>query len=142
MGRPRKTSAPSLVQTPNRSFAPPTLRPKSIRQMALELTDDGYGALEFLARVYKGEIEGAKARDRIDAARLLLERGFGKPVDLSLELDPGSPLATDLSSEALETLVRQLTLIPGGAQPGSGSVEGVQAVPSAVEQATSGPKDE
>lgn len=80
--------------------------------MAAEISDNGRICLELFASVLKGEVSGTKARDRLEAAKLLLERFAGKPVDISLDLDPNSQLATDLSSEALETLVRSLKTVP------------------------------
>lgn len=66
----------------------PTGRPKGLAKRARELVgDDGTRVLEFLATVM--DDESARLGDRIEAAKLLLERGFGRaPIEVQGELAP------------------------------------------------------
>jgi hypothetical protein len=54
-------------------------RPKGIEARARELTKDGEDCLVFLVQVMTGKIkQRASIHDRIEAARTLLNRGFGR----------------------------------------------------------------
>jgi hypothetical protein len=44
-----------------------------------EQTRDGDELVAFVVRVFRGEVEGVKLRDRLEAATWLADRGFGKP---------------------------------------------------------------
>jgi len=55
-------------------------RPKGLVQAIREQTKDGAQLVKFMLGVFRGEIEGTKLRDRVDAATWLADRGFGKPV--------------------------------------------------------------
>lgn len=55
-------------------------RPKGLVRAIREQTDDGEHLVEFMLRVFRGEAEGAKLRDRMEAATWLADRGFGKPI--------------------------------------------------------------
>ena len=44
-----------------------------------EQTCDGDDLVAFVVRVFRGEVEGVRLRDRLEAATWLADRGFGKP---------------------------------------------------------------
>src|SRR6185436_19059244 len=55
-------------------------RPKGLVRAIRDQTRDGEELVRFMLRVFRGELEGAKLRDRLDAATWLADRGFGRPV--------------------------------------------------------------
>jgi hypothetical protein len=59
-------------------------RPKGLAAKARAATKDGQALIDFWTKVY--EDESASMRDRLEASKLLAERGFGKPA-LTLEAD-------------------------------------------------------
>lgn len=84
---------------------------RSVREIAGEVTQNGWTVINFLAEVMLGTADGNfTGTNRVEAAKVLLERYAGRPVDVTLELDPNAPASLDLSSDALETLVRELKL--------------------------------
>ena len=86
---------------------------KGLAQLVREATDGGRALIDTLAGIALDD--GAAARDRISAAQVLLDRGFGRAVETSLTInaDAGSSSAlAALSDDALEQLAA--TLGPGG----------------------------
>ena len=86
---------------------------KGLSQLVREATDGGRALIDTLAGIALDD--GAAARDRISAAQVLLDRGFGRAVETSLTInaDAGSSSAlASLSDDALEQLAA--TLGPGG----------------------------
>ena len=86
---------------------------KGLSQLVREATDGGRALIDTLASIALDD--GAAARDRISAAQVLLDRGFGRAVETSLTInaDAGSSSAlASLSDDALEQLAA--TLGPGG----------------------------
>jgi hypothetical protein len=68
-------------------------RPKGIVRAIRELTRDGDDLVAFVVRVFHGEVEGVKLRDRLEAATWLADRGFGKPTQgVELAGKDGEPL--------------------------------------------------
>jgi len=55
-------------------------RPRGMVKKIREATDDGEQIAEFILHVFRGEVEGVKLKDRVDAASWLADRGFGRPV--------------------------------------------------------------
>jgi hypothetical protein len=55
-------------------------RPKGLVRAIREQTGDGEELVAFVLRVFRGEAEGTRLRDRLEAATWLADRGFGKPV--------------------------------------------------------------
>ncbi len=49
-----------------------------LARMVHELTGGGTALVEFMDDVFKGNVEGASVRDRLEAAKYLTERGYGK----------------------------------------------------------------
>lgn len=95
--------------------APPTAKQVK-RSLASEIrlqTDQGVDIVNLLVKYVKGE-EGASPRDRIDAAKILLERGFGKPKDETP--DDGDELG-QVDEATLEKLARALLGPPAPALP-------------------------
>jgi hypothetical protein len=67
--------------------------------------DDGYAIAEFMFGLMNDP--GARNADRVEAARWLADRGFGRsvqPIDLELELDRGLDI-TRMSTPDLELLL-------------------------------------
>ena len=82
---------------------------KGLAQLVREATDGGRALIETLAGIALDD--GAAARDRISAAQVLLDRGFGRAVETSLTInaDAGSSSAlATLSDDALEQLAATL----------------------------------
>ena len=46
----------------------------------LRTAGDGEQLVQFMLRVFRGEVEDASLRHRMEAATWLADRGFGKPV--------------------------------------------------------------
>jgi hypothetical protein len=64
-----------------------------------EQTDEGEHLVKFMLRVFRGEAEGAKLRDRTEAGTWVVDRGFGKPTQ-ALEhsrRDGEPPIPVDLA---------------------------------------------
>ena len=57
-------------------------RPRGLARLAREMTKDGEYPLQFLLNVQQGKVKQAKVRDRVAAAEILLDRGFGKSTQL------------------------------------------------------------
>jgi Family of unknown function (DUF5681) len=58
----------------------PSGRPKGLVRSIREQTKDGEELVDLMLKVFRGEVEGVKLRDRIEAATWLADRGFGRPV--------------------------------------------------------------
>jgi len=68
-------------------------RPKGIVRAIREQTRDGDDLVAFVVRVFRGEVDGVKLRDRLEAATWLADRGFGKPTQgVELAGKDGDPL--------------------------------------------------
>jgi hypothetical protein len=92
----------------------PSGRPKGSKNLATKIreeTADGKEMLDYLRRVVNGT-EKATARDRIAAAALLFDRGFGKAVGVEFvataETDALPAETVELATDALESIARSL----------------------------------
>jgi hypothetical protein len=54
-------------------------RPKGIVSAIRAQTCEGEELVAFVVRVFRGEVDGVRLRDRLEAATWLADRGFGKP---------------------------------------------------------------
>ncbi len=94
-------------------------RPKGVVAMVKHLTDDGARVLEMWANIaLRGEHEGTEFgnRERIEASKLLFERGFGKSVEAHVLFDARSANAAgevDISSTELTRMLYALAPPPG-----------------------------
>jgi hypothetical protein len=78
------SSGPAVRRGPGRPFVKgqsgnPGGRPKGLVSAIREQTRDGEELVTFMLRVFRGEADGARLRDRLEAATWLADRGFGKP---------------------------------------------------------------
>lgn len=90
-------------------------RPKGIQQRIRELTDDGNLMLNLFADIASGKIK-ASQRDRLEAAKLLTDRLWGKSVEFQAVMNLAADEATQgLAGEALEALARTLKAAPAAA---------------------------
>jgi hypothetical protein len=80
-------------------------RPRGLVQRIREATDNGQQLADFILDVFRGEVEGVKLRDRVEAATWLADRGFGRPVQAmnveTVEID-----LSKLSDEQLDRPAR------------------------------------
>jgi Ser/Thr protein kinase RdoA (MazF antagonist) len=70
-----------------------------------EHTKDGEQLVDFMLRVFRGEVPSAKLRDQMDAVSWLADRGFGRPVQ-GLNVETFEIDLTRLSDEQLERISR------------------------------------
>lgn len=79
-------------------------RPKGLAALAREKTRDGAELLEFWLEIMRDK--SAHKRDRISASVEIANRGFGRPVDVTLtkSLDATDPQTSPLTVEQLEAL--------------------------------------
>ncbi len=91
----------------------PSGRPRGGKGLAArirEKTRDGEELVDLLRRIANGE-EKATARDRLTAAGMLFERGFGRPIDIHAEVrvdDETQTYVQTMAADALEQLARAL----------------------------------
>ena len=109
--RPRRIVAVSEKSLANlRPFKPGEVhnaggRPKGVIEQIKGLTNNGKDLLRVLAECALGDMPGAKARDRIDAARYLCDRVYGKPLESTITAqitDTTRFAALELTKEQLE----------------------------------------
>lgn len=88
-------------------------RPKGLASVIRERSLNGKVLIDFLFDVVDGTIKG-QTRDRLTAAQILLDRGYGKAVETSVQvqLDAKNGETTtvleDLADAELESMARQL----------------------------------
>jgi hypothetical protein len=101
-------------------------RPKGLVKKIREDTDDGEQIADFVLRVFRGEMEGVRLKDRIDAATGLADRGFGKPVQ-AMEIENLNIDYTKLNEEQLERIAKGehplAVLSTSAAQPGANGAD-------------------
>ena len=62
-------------------------RPKGLAKLCRELTDEGEEIVRFMVDVLKGK-RATRISDRIRAAEWLADRGWGKAVEMQMDLTP------------------------------------------------------
>ena len=93
-----KSSKAAVRRGPGRPFLKgqsgnPGGRPKGLVSAIREQTRNGEELVTFMLRVFRGEADGVRLRDRLDAATWLADRGFGKPTQaMELAGKDGEPL--------------------------------------------------
>jgi Family of unknown function (DUF5681) len=80
-------------------------RPRGLVKKIREETEDGEDLADFLLRVFRGEVDGVKLKDRIEAATWLADRGFGRPVQ-AMNIETFEIDLTRLTDEQLERIAR------------------------------------
>lgn len=90
-------------------------RPKGLASRIRELTNDGQDLIDVLLDAARGTMQGIRPRDRIEATKTLLERGYGRPVEIVKHDQGTGPL--QLTAEQMELIAR--ALVSGAAQTGS-----------------------
>jgi hypothetical protein len=86
-------------------------RPKGLASRVRDMTNQGEELLSYLLKVVKGE-ERASGADRIRAAELLLQRGFGKAPEIQLTGELGEEALqslSDLGDDSVADLMEALT---------------------------------
>lgn len=91
----------------------PNGRPKGIASKVREATNDGQDLIQLLVDMAQGRIKGASARDRLEAAKVLLDRGHGKAVETTVQVQADAREAEtgalgDLVDAELEAMARAL----------------------------------
>lgn len=95
-------------------------RPKGLASLIREKSQDGRVLIDFLFDVVEGR-SGGQTRDKIQAAQILLDRGYGKAVEttVQVQLDAKNGDSTqtldDLADAQLESMARQLQVSNTGA---------------------------
>jgi hypothetical protein len=84
-------------------------RPKGLARRVRDLVgDDGYAIAEFMFGVMADQ--SARTSDRIEAAKWLADRGFGRAVQ-GLEIEMSRTLALDLSVFSIEDMEAMLAIL-------------------------------
>ncbi len=86
-------------------------RPKGIAQQIRELTNGGKGIFERMNAIWTGEEPGFNSRDRLEAGKWLADRGWGRAVETSVQVEADAATqgaATELATEQLEQLARSV----------------------------------
>lgn len=98
-------------------------QPSKVRRLAklvIEQTGGGRAIVDFLMQVQSGLIEGCSIRDRIEASKVLLDRGYGKaPLQIEVtgqvvhavtSVDVGKLSDDDLGN--LRRMLRRAVVVP------------------------------
>jgi hypothetical protein len=81
----------------------PAGRPRGLVRAIRDQTRDGEELVAFMLRIFRGEAEGARLRDRLEACTWLCDRAYGKPIQgLEHAGTDGEPL---IALTTLQTLV-------------------------------------
>jgi len=72
-------AAPRGRPFPKGQSGNPGGRPRGLVRAIRDQTEEGDELVAFVMRVFRGEVEGVRLRDRLEAATWLADRGFGKP---------------------------------------------------------------
>jgi len=89
-------------------------RPKGIAAAVKELVgNNGEKCLEFLCKVMEGQLPGTKMRDRVDATKELLARGFGR----SLEVHAHALVDGEASDETRQLATEALLKLAAASAP-------------------------
>lgn len=109
---PSKPPMPLGRRWPRGVSANPGAKPKGGLTLAAKIrkrTQDGDEMIAYLRKVVLG-LEKATARDRIAAAQLLFDRGFGKAIGMDLlisaPIDTANPEHLELAAGVLESIAR------------------------------------
>lgn len=132
--------APPAIRSDTGKFVPgvsgnPTGRPKHVRSLAFELTNGGRDVIEFYATVMSGAAlpcAGRRAKQypsvqqRLEAARELADRAFGKAIQVQELSGPDGGAIEHSVTETRELIARRIIelapavrdrLALGGARP-------------------------
>ena len=74
-------------------------RPRGLASKVREVTKDGADPILFLMDVLEGKVTGTRVKDRIEASKILLDRGFGKATTvIEAEVNHGKQNSSDNES--------------------------------------------
>src|SRR5688572_20773512 len=101
---------PPVRRGPGRPRRPPGRPTEALMARVRYATRDGQDLVDLLLKVMRGSIRGT-VKDRIDAAKYLWDRGYGKALETTLTLEADArqlPRYAEISSETLLTLAQAL----------------------------------
>ncbi len=103
-------------------------RPKGVASYVREQTQDGREIVDYLLRYVRGETDCGH-RERLEAVKILFDRGFGRAPEISLTatVDAGSVDLSALADDGLTDLIRTL------ARPSATHVLSAQVVDTVVD---------
>jgi hypothetical protein len=96
-------------------------RPKGLALQIREKTDNLKAQVAFMIDLSEGKIKGATTRDRIEAVKWLADRGHGKAVETSVQVEADkatADAALSVSEVELEQVARSLAVV-SEVNPGS-----------------------
>lgn len=108
---PQKSRTAGLTPWRKGQSGNPGGRPRGLASRVREATRDGEDLVEFMLNVLNGKIK-ATPRDRIESAKWLADRGFGRSVEVSATLTAqldSSGAVQGMADDQLEQLARQLS---------------------------------
>ena len=98
-------------------------RPAGLAALIRERTAEGVELVDFMLKVFRGQVKGVKPQNRIEAAGWLAERGWGKAVSQVEIYSQESLTTTSIDEKLAQLTVEDLRALAGEArEPGSNMV--------------------
>jgi hypothetical protein len=127
---------PKPKSVPPRNY-PGRPKGRGLAERIRVLTGDGNAIINDLWRIWRGEVKGFGARERMKAAEMLFDRGWGRAIAPTTELPADSQVVSDLiSPDALEALVKVLPLqaAPAAVSDGNAALKLSDPLPDPSEE--------